>query len=250
LIAAFAFQPLRGWIQVQLDKHYFYKDRYDYRRTLIEFARELSSETDLDAMLASVADRMIHTLSAPRVAFFLADESQNGFGLKAAFGMNRPWKTPEPGEDLDLSFLPAEPGVSYLFFEQPRHPLDVSSRHRPPSVRKAIARLDLTYYVPCLVRGRTIAYLGLSRTDKGDFLSSDDLELLVTLAGYVGIAVENARLYQSLQGKVEENERLKEFNENIVESINVGILAADLEDRVESWNARSGNSWARCFRTS
>ena len=238
LIAAFAFQPLRGWIQGQLDKYYFYKDRYDYRRTLIEFARELSSETDLDAMLASVADRLMSTLSAPRVAFFLADESRTGFGLRAAFGMNREWKALEPGEDLDLSFLPAAPGVSYLFFEQPRYPLDVASRHRPPPVRKAIARLDLTYYVPCLVRGRTIAYLGLSRTDKGDFLSSDDLELLVTLAGYVGIAVENARLYQSLQGKVEENERLKEFNENIVESINVGILAADLEDRVESWNAR------------
>jgi PAS domain S-box-containing protein len=98
--------------------------------------------------------------------------------------------------------------------------------------------MDLTYYVPCSVRGRTIAYLGVSRTDKGDFLSSDDIELLVTLSGYVGIAVENARLYRSLQRKVEEYERLKEFSENIVESINVGILAADLEDRVESWNTQ------------
>ena len=45
-------------------------------------------------------------------------------------------------------------------------------------------------------------------------------------------------LYRSLQRKVEEYERLKEFSENIVESINVGILAADLEDRVESWNTQ------------
>ncbi len=59
-----------------------------------------------------------------------------------------------------------------------------------------------------------------------------------TLSGYVGIAIENARLYRSLQRKVEENERLKEFSENIVESINVGILAVDLEDRVESWNTQ------------
>ncbi len=239
LIAAFAFQPIRAWIQEQLDKNYFYRDRYDYRRTLIEFARELSSEIDLEAMLASVADRLMQTLSVPRVAFFLADESESGFRLKSAFEtQNRPAKTPETSEDLDLSFLPRDPGDPYIFFERPRHPLDVSSRNWPASVRKTIARLDLTYYVPCSVRGRTIAYLGLGRTDKGDFLPSDDLELLVTLSGYVGIAIENARLYQSLQRKVEENERLKEFNENIVESINVGILAADLEDRVESWNAR------------
>ena len=72
--------------------------------------------------------------------------------------------------------------------------------------------------------------------DRGDF-TSDDLELLVTLSGYVGIAIENALLYQSLRHKAAEYERLKEYNENIVESINVGILAADLEGRVESWNS-------------
>jgi PAS domain S-box-containing protein len=64
------------------------------------------------------------------------------------------------------------------------------------------------------------------------------VELLVTLCGYVGIAIENARLYRSLERKAEEVERLKEFSENIVESINVGILAVDLEDRVESWNSQ------------
>jgi two-component system NtrC family sensor kinase len=238
LIAAFAFQPIRGWIQVQLDKYYFYKDRYDYRRTLIEFARELGSETDMEAILASVAERMRRTLSVPRVAFFLADESEQRFRLQASFGEAAHHGNSGGESEPDLSFLPVEPGVPYLFFEQPRHPLDVPSRRWPPAVRKTIADLDLTYYVPCAVRGKTIAYIGVSRTDKGDFLPSDDLDLLVTLAGYVGIAIENTRLYRSLQHKVEENERLKEFKENIIESINVGILAADLEDKVESWNTQ------------
>jgi signal transduction histidine kinase len=112
------------------------------------------------------------------------------------------------------------------------------SRSWPASVRKTIADLDLTYYLPCTVRGRTIAYIGLSRTTDGEYLSSVDVELMVTLAGYVAIAIENATLYRSLQLKVDEYERLKEFSENIVESINVGILAADLEDRVESWNTQ------------
>ena len=41
------------------------------------------------------------------------------------------------------------------------------------------------------------------------------------------------------RSKITEFERLKRVQfENIVESINVGILALDLEGRIESWNAQ------------
>jgi hypothetical protein len=141
-------------------------------------------------------------------------------------------------DSLDLSFLNWKLPEGYLFFERTRHQIDAISRSWPATVRRTISDLDLTYFVPCTVRGRIIAYIGVSRTTAGEYLSSVDIELLVTLSGYVGIAIENAALYHSLQRKVEEYERLKEFSENIVESINVGILAADLEDRVESWNTQ------------
>jgi PAS domain S-box-containing protein len=239
VIATFVFQPIRNWLQEIHDKYYFYRDRYDYRRTLIEFARELGSETDLEAMLASVSDRLLRTLSILHLAFFLREEDSSSFRLKMAVGAkDRRAPAVVAADKLDLSFLEPDAGRPYLFIERPRYILDAVSRDWPGPVRQTIADLDLTYYVPCTVRGRIIAFLGVSRTEKGDFLSSDDLEMLVSLAGYVGIAIENARLYRSLQRKVEEYERLKEFSENIVESINVGILAVDLEDRVESWNTQ------------
>ncbi len=109
--------------------------------------------------------------------------------------------------------------------------------------RRSAGRLDLNYYLPCRVanRGgagtRTVAVIGLGRTDDGDFLSSEDMELLESLAGYIGIAIQNAQLYRRLEQKISEFERLKEFHENIVESIHIGIFAVDLEDRIESWNA-------------
>jgi PAS domain S-box-containing protein len=220
VIATFVFQPIRNYVQELLDRHLFYRDSYDYRLTLVEFARELSSETDLDKMLDSVGDRLLQTLSLQHAGFLVMDDDGR-FRLRNIRG-ERPGGAP-PWMEID--FL-RDDGKPYQFFESPR------------SKGGDIAALGFTYYVPCRVRGRTIAWIGLSRTTKGDFLSTDDLELLVTLAGSVGIAIENARLYRSLERKASEYERLKEFSENIVESINVGILAADLNGRVESWNTR------------
>ena len=48
-------------------------------------------------------------------------------------------------------------------------------------------------------------------------------------------------LYARLEEKIGEFERLKEFNENIVESINVGILAVDLEDRDRKLECADGS---------
>src|SRR6185312_17236368 len=162
LFATFIFQPIREWIQEQLDRNFFYKDRYDSRRTLIEFARELSSETTLDDILESLGDRLVRTLSIPRIAFFLADENEQRFQLRTTVGDHT---RADPAQTFDLSFLgqSPDPDKRYLFLERTRHMLDVLSDQWPPSVRRSIADLDLTYYVACSVRGRTIAYLGVSR---------------------------------------------------------------------------------------
>ncbi|MGH9480729.1 MAG: two-component system sensor histidine kinase NtrB, partial [Terriglobales bacterium] len=80
--------------------------------------------------------------------------------------------------------------------------------------------------------------LGLGKTARGEYLSGDDLALVETLAGYLAIALENARLYATLRQEAEAYQRLKDFNENIVESVQVGVIATSLEGVVESWNAQ------------
>ena len=228
VVTALLFDPVRKWIQDRVDQ-FFYRTVYDYRRTLIEFGRELGSETDLNALLSSVVDRLGRTLAVDRIAIFLhADEEGEQFVLSKSVGMS-------PVGKLDLTFLSApRPELdSHMFFEN-THQVP----RETPGSQEAIARLDLNYYIPCRAQKKTIAVLGLGKTTKGDYLSSEDIELLETLGGYLGIAIQNGRLYASLQQKVAEYERLKDFNENIVESINVGIMALDMEDRIESWNAQ------------
>ena len=229
VVTALLFDPLRKWIQDGIDQ-FFYRTRYDYRKTLIEFGRELNSETDLNRMLSAVVDRLSRTLLVDRMAIFLSSTTVPAeFTLAKSFGMMQT-------SGLDLSFLSAprpELSAGHLFFDNTHQ----VPRETPES-QHTIAALDLNYYIPCRAQKQTVAVLGLGKTAEGDFLSSEDVELLETLAGYLAIAIQNARLYASLEQKVAEYERLKDFNENIVESINVGVLAVDLEDRVESWNSQ------------
>ena len=229
VIAAFLFQPFREWIQARLDR-FFYRDRLDYRRTLIEFGRTLTNEVRFDPMLGSVMDRVSQTLLVDRLAIFVEDPLQPGqMRIARSMGVRL-------SESLDLSFLePARPEFARgaLFFESPRAARDVSD-----SVRHTLEQLDLNYFVPCRIREHTVAVLGLGKTVDGDFLSSDDVELVETIADYVAVALDNAQLYSSLEQKALEIARLKDFSENIVESLNVGVLAVDLDGIVESWNTR------------
>src|SRR6202022_2408797 len=85
---------------------------------------------------------------------------------------------------------------------------------------KTLEQLDLNYFIPCRIREHTVAVLGLGKTVDGDFLSSDDVELVQTIAGYVAIALDNSQLYSSLEQKAFEIARLKDFSENMVDSWN------------------------------
>ena len=240
IVTGLIFDPLKRAIQGRVDR-LFDQKRVDYRETLIEFGRRLNAQTDLNALVSSVVDRLQGTLLVTRVAVFLADEGYSvrrpRFTLVASHGLS-PTLSSVP---LDLGFLHFAPGYepSHLFFETPQAVLRL-----PEGQRSAAAALDLNYFVPCRAAQHesggqsTVAVIGLGRTDSGDFLSSEDMELLESLAGYIGIAIQNAQLYRRLEQKIQDFERLRDFNENIVESINVGVFALDPDDRIESWNAQ------------
>jgi PAS domain S-box-containing protein len=216
---------------------------------LVEFGRGLSSETNLQALLHSLIEQLPRTLLVARVAIFLAPPEgsrDSRLRLAASHGLQPEVSSTQSALDsgslnLDLGFLNFDEARdhSHIFLENAQQAL-----HLPEAQQRTAAQLDLNYYLPCRVASgdshatRTIAVIGLGRTLGGDFLSSEDVELLASLASYIGIALQNASLYARLEEKIGEFERLKEFNENIVESINVGILAIDLSDRVESWNAQ------------
>ena len=231
--AALLFQPLKDWIQTYLDR-LFYREQYDARRTLEEFGRELSREVHLERILDALLDRLARTLLVERLALFLAEENKPAtFQLARAHGALAV-------EPVAVDFLDLDQAQQrgYLFFES-----GAAAPWLTPDQQRQLDELALHYFIPCRVPARTggtgtvLAFLALGKTRSGQFLTSEDVRLLITLADYIGIALENARLYESLEQKALQIEKLKDFNENILQSSNIGLVALDWDDRIESWNA-------------
>src|SRR4029077_16864930 len=65
-------------------------------------------------------------------------------------------------------------------------------------------RRALHYYVPCVSRGRMVAVIGLGRGKDGSLLSSEDVDILRTVSGYLAVAIENSLLYQEQKERAAE----------------------------------------------
>jgi PAS domain S-box-containing protein len=94
----------------------------------------------------------------------------------------------------------------------------------------------IDYFVPCIFEGGAIAVLALGRKDTDEPFNSEDLALLTSVAGQVATAIENGRLYRQLHLKAEELGRMREFNENILESLDDGLVVFDADERIVRWN--------------
>jgi PAS domain S-box-containing protein len=216
--------PIKNFLQERTDR-LFYGERYDMRNGLLDFGRTLSSTTALDPLLNALISRLQQVLNVNRVAIFIEDAKEPaGYSVARAAGLASAMIVPPDFKEM-IRTRSAETGVVRA------DDLDLVPQ------TTGFVRRALHYYVPCVVRGRMVAVIGLGRSADGALLSSEDVEILRTVSGYVAVAIENSLLYQEQQERAAELELLKELNESIVESINVGILAVDLDGRVTHCNS-------------
>jgi two-component system, NtrC family, sensor kinase len=219
-------QPVKEAVQNALDR-VFYRDRYDYRRALVAFARELNSDLDVVRLSQRLVARVVETLVIDRMALMLADDRSGDFTSIGDYGF---------GERV--------PRLSRGSSLRPR--LDAGhtvALDDPIAAARFVAEEvefwrdgGIYYFVPCVFEGRAIAVLALGRKESDEPFNSEDLALLTAVASQVATAIENGRLYRELHLKAEELGRMREFNENILESLDDGLVVFDAGERIVRWN--------------
>ena len=233
LVVAMLFAPIKNKLQVWADR-WFYGERYTLRTGLQDFGRTLSQTTALPQLLDSLVRRLSNMLSVRKVAIFIEDaNSLSGFRLAHAAGLEGDVNLPV---DVKRTVRIRSAGRGFIVAPDLRTEQDaLLDNDGPETLGRGYE--ELHYYVPCVVRDRMVAIIGIGRTTTGAMLTSEDTDLLRALSGYVAVAIDNSLLYRSEMEKAEELDRLKEFSENIIESVNVGILVVDFDGRITTWNS-------------
>ena len=218
-------KPVKDAVQSAIDR-VFYRDRYDYRRALVGFARELNTDLDLDRLAERLLTRVKDTLVVDRLSLM----SATGYGAFEAIrhdGFDSPPPAIVRGSAVAARL--AEGHVVRLD--------DPMAAARYPAEDVEFWRdAGVFYFVPCVSKGSSIAVLALGRRDHGEPLTTEDVVLLTAMAGQVATSIENARLYRELHLKAAEFDRLRVFNEHILESLDDGLLVVGGDGAVVRWN--------------
>lgn len=233
-------EPLKKFLQERADR-FFYGERYDMRQGLLDFGKTLSATTALDPLLDGLTERLRQVLDVEKVAVFLEDEAEyEHYRLAKSVGLSASYKMPADFRTM-IRQKSAVGGVvradEFEAAEIEVGDFESNGNGNGNGHRRAVVRQELHYYVPCVAGGKMAAVIGLGRASDGSLLSSEDLEILRTVSGYIAVAIENSRLYGQQKQHTEEMALLKEFNESIVESVNVGLLAVDESGRITRCNS-------------
>jgi len=233
-------EPLKKFLQERADR-FFYGTRYDLRQGLLDFGRTLSATTAMEPLLESLTDRLVEVLDVEKVAIIVEDrQAISGYRIAKSVGLGETFNIPADFKQM-IREKSAERGIVRADeFEQgdDEHALMNGNGNGNGHGHSRIpARRELHYFVPCVVRSKLVAVIGLGRGSDGSLLSSEDLEILQTISGYIAVAVENSKLYQEQRAHTEELALLKEFNESIVESVNVGLLAVNEDGAIIRCNS-------------
>ena len=222
-------QPVKEAVQNALDR-VFYRDRYDYRRALVAFARDLNSDLDVVSLSQRLVTRIVETLVVDRMALMLAPGDGDKGGDLVSIG-EYGFTEGVPGLSCSSSLIPRLDGGHTVALDDP-----IAAARFVAEEVEFWRDTGIYYFVPCVFEGRAIAVLALGRKETDEPFNSEDLTLLTAVAGQVATAIENGRLYRQLHLKAEELGRMREFNENILESLDDGLLVFDADERIVRWN--------------
>jgi len=224
VVIAFAFDPVKRRMQDWIDR-FFYQERHNYQKALVDFTQELPRLTRLEDILNSIVQRISNTMHIEKVAVILCDEQEGCSIVSRQIDEDCcKFKTEHAGL-LELLRKTHAPQTFALLAEEP------DSIHLSPGDKEKLIRGGVILSVPMFLQNRLIGMINVGPKMSGKVYSKDDIDLLSTVGAQAAVAIENSRLHKSELEKEKIKEELslaRRIQQGLLPKSNPSIMGLDI----------------------
>jgi two-component system NtrC family sensor kinase len=176
--------------------------------------RTVTAVLDLDTVLTTVVEAAVRLTGAEEGSLLLLDPKSGELYMRASKNFDEEFaRTFRLHVQDSLAGHVVASGEPVVLDEQ------------SPQKIKTSYLVHSLLYVPLRVRGKTIGVLGVDNRKAGRTMTAEDRAVMLAMADYAAIAIDNAQLYQA-----SESERVK--LETILTQTESGVIVLDPENRV------------------
>ena len=203
-----------------------------YKEVFKKFSKVLTHVYDLGKLADLTVEAMAETFGVGRVVFMLMDKND---------GLSRPFRCLGLDEITARNIcFTANQGIT-LWLTKNHQILNkevIINREVATNrlavreaikIQKEMNLLQAQLCIPIFANGNLSSVIALGNKITGKTFFDEDIELLSMLAGYIGMAVENAFLYQEVNLR-------RIHNENVLENIPYGIIVINKDCKVNIFN--------------
>ncbi len=198
LLMIFVNPLLRQW-QAWIDRLLFGEEQ-DIKGILREYGQKISNILDLELLSVVAVDLVRDVLGVDRGMLLLIEFEVGASG-------ERQYRIRQGRKQSDSSFdglLPAESSIAKVWDQERRTltkaEIDMLPRYQGlgENTRQWLSKINMDVYVPIHTQDEWVGLLVLGPKSSGASYYAEDIDLLETLAGQTAVALQNARLVESL----------------------------------------------------
>ncbi|HAY33707.1 MAG TPA: SpoIIE family protein phosphatase [Ignavibacteria bacterium] len=215
IIVTFSFDYVNKKAKELVDKQ-FYRERYNYRKSLLLFSEELPYLNNIRQIIEKIAYSVRETMGINNLhVWFLDDDYYKTLEteISSSNGSEKIFRNDSVYDDAFTSLYKINKEPKFLS-EVYLHELGI-----PEEYRKIILKENFILSVPIYIKNKLIGAINFGEKPSGKAYSEEDIDLLKTLASQAAIAFENSRLQEEKISKQVIEEELQ-----IARKIQMGLL--------------------------
>ncbi len=193
---------------------------------LVETGQVINSSLELDEVLRIVMDNIVRLTNAERGFLMLRNEQ----GLMTA-RIARNWEM----ESINSSEKNVSRTVVQRVIDTGESVVTTNAQEDQRFVgQESIVAFNLRSIlcVPLKVKNELIGVIYADNRIRAGIFADAEKDLLEAFANQAAVAIDNARLFSSLKGTLEEVTALKNLMDNVFASIASGVITADIQDKI------------------